>query len=51
MSLPIRDIPVLTGKAAKEFKERAEEAYKNKGTVDYSKQFERTRIILKNAKL
>lgn len=50
MALEIRSCPLLTGKVAKKFIENAEKAYKNKGTIDFSKQVEITNRILAKGK-
>ncbi|OAV69698.1 hypothetical protein Barb6XT_00334 [Bacteroidales bacterium Barb6XT] len=51
MAIPIRDLPTLTGRDAERFIKKANEAYKRKGTVDFSKEMENARIILANSKL
>lgn len=51
MALPIRSTPELKGKVAVEFIRNAEIAYKNRASVDFSKQFAIMKSILKKAKL
>lgn len=51
MALKIRSIPVLTGKVASDFIKKADEAYKNRNTVDFSKEMEVMKRILKKANL
>ncbi|OAV72881.1 hypothetical protein Barb6_00725 [Bacteroidales bacterium Barb6] len=51
MAIPIRDLPTLTGKDAERFIKKANETYKRKGTIDFSKEMENARIILANSKL
>ncbi len=46
MAIPIKSIPELKGEVAKRFIGRANEAEKQKGTVDFSKQVEITNKIL-----
>jgi len=46
MALEIRSCPTLKGKVAKRFVKNAEEAFKNKGTIDFTKQAEITNRIL-----
>ena len=38
MALPISNIPILTGVAAETFVKNAEDAEKNRGSVDFSRQ-------------
>ena len=42
---------ILTGKSAERFVKQAEENFKNKGTIDFTKEAEAAREILKKAKL
>ena len=51
MAMAISGIPVLTGDVAENFVEKAMIAEREKGTIDFSKQREAMKIILKNAKL
>ncbi|OAV71811.1 hypothetical protein Barb4_00418 [Bacteroidales bacterium Barb4] len=51
MATPIRPIPVLKGKTAERFIKEANEAYKRKGTVDFSEHMENARKILATAKI
>lgn len=46
MSLPISIIPTLTGKSADRFIKLADEAYKNRGTIDFTMQFKALNKIL-----
>jgi len=50
MAIAIKSVPVLTGTAAKRFNQRAENALKNKQTVDWSEQMKSAQEILANAK-
>ena len=40
MALAIGNIPVLTGEVAEEFVRRAEEAERNRGCIDFSREHE-----------
>ena len=40
MALAISNIPVLTGEVAEEFVRRAEEAERNRGCIDFSREHE-----------
>jgi len=51
MALPIRTIPDLTGAVAERFLRLAEEAEKNPVKIDFSKQMEIMREVMKKAKL
>ena len=51
MSIEIRSVSELKGKTAKEFIEKADKAFINRHTVDFSKQVAMTNRILKKAKL
>lgn len=51
MAMPIRDIPVLKGKAAEDFLRRANEAYQKRGTIDMSAHAKDYKAIMKKAKL
>lgn len=51
MALELRSIPVLKGDEAKKFIEKAEANLSKKATVDFSKQAESVRAILKKAGL
>jgi len=51
MALPIQSIPELTGKVANDFVRKADIAYNNRNSVDFSKQFVMMKSILKKAKL
>lgn len=51
MAIPIRSIPILEGKDAKRFNEKADKAFKKGATVDFGKQAEIARAILKKANM
>lgn len=52
MATPIRSIPVLTSKVAENFVRNAKKTYEHKRhTVDFSKQAQDARQILKKAKM
>ena len=51
MALAISGIPMLKGKEALDFREKAEKALKMRGSIDFSKQREEMRNILAKAKL
>ena len=51
MALEIKTIPVLKGDVAKAFIEKAEANMSKKATVDFRKQAESARAILKKAKM
>tara|TARA_R110000772_G_scaffold81439_2_gene173236 strand:+ start:23695 stop:23856 length:162 start_codon:yes stop_codon:yes gene_type:complete len=46
-----KGIPVLYGEPAKRFEEKANENLKKIGSIDFSKESENTRKILKKSKL
>ena len=50
MAMAISNVPVLTGKAAEVFVQKAEKAMRRRGTVDFSKQKAEMKVILANAK-
>lgn len=50
MAMAISNVPVLTGKAAEVFVQKAEKAMRRRGTVDFSKQKAEMKAILANAK-
>lgn len=39
MSVPISNIPILTGEAAESFVKNAEEAERNRGSIDFTRQY------------
>jgi ribosomal protein L7/L12 len=49
MAIPIRSVPTLKGKEAKEFVKKADEAYKNRASIDFSEEIKKSRIILEKA--
>ena len=51
MSIAIGNIPILTGKEAENFFRKAEEAEKERGTIDFSEQRNAMKIILEKANL
>lgn len=51
MAVEIKTIPSLHGEAAARFVEAADLALENRGSVDFSKQMEKARAILKRSKL
>ena len=51
MAIYIKSIPTLKGEVAARFNQRAEQAEKNRGSVDFSCQVEKARQILAEAKL
>lgn len=52
MAIAIKQIPTLTGENAKSFEKMAENAFnKKKATIDFSKEAEAAKRILKNAKI
>ena len=51
MTMEIKTISVLHGEVAARFVEAADEALKKRGTIDFSKQLEKTRAILKRSSL
>ena len=51
MAIAISNIPVLKGKEAEVFIRKAEEAEKERGTIDFSEQRNAMKIILEKANL
>lgn len=51
MAIAIRSTPVLKGKVAEKFVTEAEANLKNKGSVDFSKQLQSAKKILKKAQI
>lgn len=51
MALAISGIPMLVGDEALAFREKAEEALKYRGSIDFSKQRAEMKAILSKAKL
>lgn len=51
MAIPIRDIPVLKGRIAKEFEKKIYSSTNQKCSVDFSRQIISTKNILLKAKL
>ncbi len=51
MAIPIRRIPILGDKVALSFIQKAEDAAKKKGTIDFSKQIRSANNILAKAQL
>ena len=51
MALAISGIPMLKGKEALDFREKAKKALKKRGSIDFTKQREEMRTILAKAKL
>lgn len=51
MALAISGIPMLTGDEASAFREKAEEALKCRGSIDFSRQRSEMKAILAKAKL
>lgn len=51
MAIPIKNIPTLTGKIAKEFINNTNKASKRRATVNFSKQLKSCTSILAKAKL
>lgn len=52
MAIEIKPIPVLRGKAAERFVEEADRnARERRGTIDFTKQVEKMRAILKKANM
>lgn len=51
MALAISNIPVLTGEVAERFVQQAEENYRHRGSIDFSRQREEChRFELRNAR-
>lgn len=51
MAIAIKSIPTLENETAQAFVKKADSAVKNRATVDFSKQVEIARAILKKANL
>jgi hypothetical protein len=51
MSIPIKQIPILTGKVASDFITKSENNLTKKHTIDFSLESEMAKKILKKAKL
>lgn len=51
MAIAIKSIPVLKGKVASEFVKKADQRFKEKGSVDYSSQAALAAKILSKAKI
>ncbi len=51
MAIPIKVVPVLKGKAARDFILKADAALSKKGTIDFSKQVSIANKILEKAKM
>lgn len=51
MAMAISGIPMLTGKEALDFREKAEKAMTQRGSIDFSKQRAEMKAILEKAKL
>jgi len=51
MAIEIKTIPILYKEDAKKFIEKADKAYLNKGTIDFSKQIKSANNILEKAKM
>jgi hypothetical protein len=51
MAIPIKVVPVLKGKAARDFILKADAALLKKGTIDFSKQVSIANKILEKAKM
>jgi hypothetical protein len=51
MAIPIKVVPVLKGKAARDFVLKADAAVSKKGTIDFSKQVSIANRILEKAKM
>lgn len=51
MALAIKSIPVLKGREAQRFIEKAEHNEKNKGTIDLSHKVQMFKKIIKNSNL
>ena len=49
MAIPIKITPLLKDEAARRFVKAAEATFKARGTIDYTKQIQSTREILKKA--
>lgn len=51
MSVFIKAIPTLTGESAEKFIEKYKENTKNKGSIDFSKEYANSKAILEKRKL
>ena len=51
MAIEIKPIPVLRGKAAERFVEADRNARERRGSIDFTKQVEKMRAILKKANM
>jgi hypothetical protein len=51
MAIPIKSVPTLKGKEAEIFVKKAQQAYNERGSIDFSKQVKIGREILKKAKI
>jgi hypothetical protein len=51
MAIPIKVVPVLKGKVARDFILKADAALSKKGTIDFSKQVSIANKILEKAKM
>ncbi len=51
MALEIKPIPVLRGKAAERFVEEADRNARERRSIDFTKQVEKMRAILKRSRL
>jgi hypothetical protein len=51
MATPIKSIPTLTKSAAARFVKNADLAYENRGTVDFTKQFQDMKKILEKGNM
>lgn len=51
MALKIQTVPILTGKSAERFEEKARIAESQKGTIDLSKEIEICKKILEKSKI
>ncbi|WP_173805367.1 hypothetical protein [Prevotella sp. P5-92] len=50
MAMAISNVPVLTGEAAETFVRKADEAMKNRGSIDFTEQRAEMKLILANAR-
>jgi len=51
MAMPINSDPVLTGKVAEEFVQKAQQAERERGTIDTTEMMRNMRKILERSKL
>lgn len=51
MAMAISSVPVLTGKVAEEFVRKAQQAERERGTIDTSKMMQNMQNILERSKL